>query len=70
MAENGFGRSGLGIGGLGGYIEPATVPSIEALRRYEELLDDDIVCRVCGASMNFDGAMFTTGGEDICDDCV
>lgn len=60
---------GFGIGGLGRYEEPPVIPSDRAIERMLKLTDTDVICRRCGASMNFDGAMFTTGGCDICDDC-
>ena len=64
-----FSSSGLGIGGLGNYDEPAIIPSVKAIEREQYLFDTDVVCRKCGASKNFDGAMFTNGGGDVCDDC-
>lgn len=63
--------SGLGIGGIGNDQAAPLVPSVEAIERVRKLTDTDTICRKCGASQNFDGAMFTTiSGGDICDDCV
>lgn len=61
----------LGIGGIGIFAENEmpVIPSPAAMARMEQLQKTDIVCRRCGQSKNFDGAMFTTGGGDICDDC-
>jgi len=64
-----FSHSGLGIGGLGRHIETPIVPSIEAIKRVEQMEREMIVCRRCGQSDLFDGAMFTTSGTNICDDC-
>lgn len=64
-----FSHSGLGIGGLANYEEAPVIPSVQALERVQRMHDTDVVCRRCGASKNFDGAMFTTGGRNICDDC-
>lgn len=61
--------SGLGIGGINNDQSLPAIPSIRAIERVQHLMDTDIICRRCGASKNFDGAMFTTGGGDICDDC-
>jgi len=60
---------GFGIGGLGRFEETPIIPSVQAIEREQRMMDTDVVCRKCGASMNFDGAMFTNGGGDICDDC-
>jgi hypothetical protein len=61
----------FGIGGIGIATENETpiIPSARAVERVQRMHDTDVVCRRCGASQNFDGAMFTTGGGDICDDC-
>ena len=64
-----FSHSGLGIGGLANYEEPPVVPSVVAIERVQHLMDIDVICRCCGASKTFVGAMFTTGGGYICDDC-
>lgn len=63
--------SGLGIGGINNDQSMPSVPSAAAIERVQRLHDTDTVCRRCGASANFDGAMFTNfGGGDICDDCA
>ena len=63
--------SGLGIGGIGNDQSMPTVPSARAFARVQRLSDTDTVCRRCGASKHFDGAMFTTiTGSGICDDCI
>lgn len=63
--------SGLGIGGINNDQAAPFVPSAAAIGRVQRMHDTDIVCRRCGASANFDGAMFTTlGGSNICDDCA
>jgi len=64
-----FSESGLGIGGLATYQETPMIPTVAAIERVERLEAEMIVCRRCGASDVFDGAMFTDGGGDICDDC-
>lgn len=73
MDKNNVGQDfdrGFGIGGLGRHQEPPTIPTAEQIERIERLEQDDVICRRCGASMNFDGAMFTTGGfSGLCDDC-
>ncbi len=61
--------SGLGIGGLGRHIEQPVVPTIAAIERVERTEKTAIYCRKCGQSDVWDGAMFTTGGGDVCDDC-
>ncbi len=63
--------SGLGIGGINNDQTLPFVPSAAAIGRVQRMHDTDTVCRRCGASANFDGAMFTTlGGSNICDDCA
>lgn len=62
--------SGLGIGGINNDQSAPFVPSAAAIERVQRLHDTDTVCRRCGASKNFDGAMFTTVGGNICDDCA
>ena len=63
--------SGLGIGGINNDQSAPFVPSAAAIERVQRLHDTDTVCRRCGASKNFDGAMFTNfGGGNICDDCA
>lgn len=63
--------SGLGIGGINNDQSAPFVPSVAAIERVQSLHDTDTVCRRCGASKNFDGAMFTNlGGSNICDDCA
>jgi len=64
-----FSHSGLGIGGINGDQSIPVIPSVEAIERVQRMHDTDVVCRRCGASKNFDGAMFTTGGGGVCDDC-
>jgi len=64
-----FSHSGVGIGGLATYEEAPVIPSVQALERVQQMHDTDVICRRCGASKNFDGAMFTTGGGNVCDDC-
>ena len=64
-----FSRSGLGIGGINDDQTLPIIPSVAAIERVQRMHDTDIICTRCGASKNFDGAMFTTGGGDICDDC-
>jgi len=64
-----FSRSGLGIGSLGRHIEDPVIPSLAALKRIEKAEETMRVCRRCHCSDLYDGAMFTTGGGDICDDC-
>ena len=61
--------SGLGIGGINNDQSMPAIPSERAIARAQHMQDTDIVCRRCHASQNFDGAMFTTSGTDICDDC-
>ena len=60
---------GFGIGGLGRHVEPTTVPTVAQMARLEKMEARARYCRRCGQSDVFDGAMFTTGGGDICDDC-
>ena len=60
---------GFGIGGLGRHVEQPIVPSIAAIERVEKMEARATYCRHCGQSDVFDGAMFTTGGGNICDDC-
>lgn len=62
--------SGLGIGGINNDQSAPFVPSVSAIERVQRMHDTDTVCRRCGASQRFDGAMFTTIGGDICDDCA
>lgn len=63
--------SGLGIGGINNDQSAPFVPSASAIARVQQMHDTDTVCRRCGASANFDGAMFSTlGGSNICDDCA
>jgi len=61
----------FGIGGIGVFSENEMpiIPSVAAIERMEKLEKTDVICRRCGASQNFDGAMFTTSGTNICDDC-
>ena len=68
MSEHDFDR-GFGIGGLARHEEPPLVPSLAAIERVEAMERRATVCRRCGQSDEFDGAMFTTGGGNICDDC-
>tara|TARA_R110000868_G_C10607994_1_gene741133 strand:+ start:99 stop:515 length:417 start_codon:yes stop_codon:yes gene_type:complete len=63
--------SGLGIGGIRNDQSMPIIPSARAFARVQRLSDTDTVCRRCGASKHFDGAMFTTiTGSGICDDCI
>lgn len=63
--------SGLDIGGINNDQSAPFAPSAAAIARVQHLHDTDTVCRRCGASAHFDGAMFTTlGGSNICDDCA
>ncbi len=63
--------SGLGIGGINNDQSAPFVPSVAAIERVQRLHDTDTICKRCGASKNFDGAMFTNfGGGNICDDCA
>ena len=63
--------SGLGIGGINDDQQIPAIPTAQAIKRVQQLRNTDTVCRRCGASKNFDGAMFTTlAGSNICDDCV
>ena len=64
--------SGLGIGGVNNDQSLPTIPSDSALERMQKMQDTDIICKRCGASKHFDGAMFTTLGPSsrICDDCA
>lgn len=63
--------SGLGIGGINNDQAAPIIPTQAAIERIEKMRRTDVVCRRCGASQNFDGAMFTTmGGSNICDDCA
>jgi len=64
-----FSHSGLGIGGINNDQSMPEIPSLATMERIERLESTDVICRRCGASKNFDGAMFTTGGGNICDDC-
>jgi len=64
-----FDKTGLGIGGLGRYVEPVTVPTVEQIERLEHLEQQLHHCRRCGCS-EMDGAMFTTDpASGLCDDC-
>lgn len=61
---------GFGIGGLGRYEETPFIPTIRQIEQLEHLEATDTVCRRCGGSENFDGAMFTTDrSSGYCDDC-
>lgn len=62
--------SGLGIGGINNDQSMPFVPSAAAIARVQHMHDTDTVCRRCGASAYFDGAMFTTVGGNLCDDCA
>lgn len=63
--------SGLGIGGINRDQSMPMIPSARAIERAQRMAATDTVCKRCGASKNFDGAMFTTlGGSGICDDCA
>ena len=60
---------GFGVGGLANYDELSIIPSIAAMKRLEQIEAAMQVCRRCGESDLLDGAMFTTGGSNVCDDC-
>lgn len=60
---------GFGISGLGRHEETPIIPTVEVIERLEKLEAEATYCRVCGCSDLFDGAMFTTGDGDVCDDC-
>jgi len=62
--------SGLGIGGIGNDQSMPVIPSARGIARVQRMMDTDTVCCRCGASRNFDGAMFSTVGGNICDDCA
>lgn len=63
--------SGLGIGGINNDQSMPMIPSAAAIERLQRMHDTDTICRRCGASRNFDGAMFSTlAGSNICDDCA
>lgn len=62
--------SGLGIGGINDDQSMPFIPSERAIARVQRMADTDVICRRCGASKNFSGAMFTTVGGNICDDCA
>ena len=63
--------SGLGIGGISNDQQIPAIPTVEAIKRVHQMHQSDTICRRCGASKNFDGAMFTTlAGSNICDDCA
>ena len=64
-----FSHSGLGIGGLSSYEEPTVIPTVKQMERLEKMEQRATRCRRCGQSDEFDGAMFTTGGGNVCDDC-
>ena len=61
--------SGLGIGGINNDQSLPIIPTAEDIERFEHMQATDKVCKRCGASKNFDGAMFTNGSKTICDDC-
>jgi len=60
--------SGLGIGGINNDQSMPIIPSAEAIGRRMEAEKSAKVCRKCGES-SLDGARFTNGGGNICDDC-
>jgi hypothetical protein len=62
--------SGLAIGGINNDQSMPIIPTERAIAKAQYMLDTDVICRRCGASRNFDGAMFTTVGGNICDDCA
>ena len=65
-----FSHSGLGIGGLGSYQEPAFIPTIAQMERMEQLEASATTCRRCGQDDVFGGAMFSTDASSgLCDDC-
>ena len=60
---------GFGIGGLGRYVEDPIIPTVAQIERHEKMEAQATFCSRCGESDAFDGAMFTTGGGNVCDDC-
>jgi hypothetical protein len=62
--------SGLGIGGINNDQSMPIIPTEQAIARMQRRVDTDTICRRCGASKNFDGAMFSTVGGNVCDDCA
>jgi len=65
-----FSHTGLGIGGLGSYVEDPIIPTVAQMERMERLERQDRRCRRCHQSETFDGAMFTTDARSgLCDDC-
>jgi hypothetical protein len=60
---------GFGIGGLAHHQEKPIIPTIEQIERLKRMEASAMVCRKCKQSDVFDGAMFTTVGGNICDDC-
>lgn len=61
----------IGIGGIGicSQNEMPTIPSEQALKRYDEMDRRAHYCKRCGQS-DVDGAMFTTNpNSGLCDDC-
>ena len=72
MADNNYPHdidSGLGIGGINNDQSLPIIPSAADIERFENMQATDKVCKRCGASKNFAGAMFTNGSKNICDDC-
>ena len=68
--DYGFDR-GFGIGGLGRHVEDPIIPTVEQMKRVEAAEAKMRICKRCGASDLYDGAMFTTiKGSGYCDDCV
>lgn len=61
--------TGLGIGGLSRHRENLVIPTVAQMERVEERIKRATTCRRCGQDDEFDGAMFTTGGGNVCDDC-
>lgn len=60
---------GFGIGGLGRHVEEPFIPSVAQMAKLERMEARATHCRRCGESDVVDGAMFTTGGGNVCDDC-
>lgn len=55
--------------GLGRHEEKPIAATAVQIGRMEAQARRERICRRCGQSDIFDGAMFTTGGGNICDDC-
>ena len=60
---------GFGIGGLGRHQEDPMIPTVAQMEKMDRMRARATRCRRCGQTDMFHGAMFTTVGGDICDDC-